>query len=121
MTDTTLAFCLLDQLELLNELQLRQPAGRATHQTKARPVLGSECHRARRGAERRFGAAAIGGGVEPSPIAPLARRRERGWGEGDFTHRNFILEGDNFDTLRLLKAIHTGKIRVINIDGRRAN
>jgi len=33
-----------------------------------------------------------------------------------FTHRNLIIEGDNFDSLRLLKATHAGKIRVIYID-----
>lgn len=31
-------------------------------------------------------------------------------------HRNLIIEGDNFDSLRLLKATHAGKIRVIYID-----
>ena len=29
---------------------------------------------------------------------------------------NLIIEGDNFDSLRLLKSTHTGKIRVIYID-----
>jgi len=38
--------------------------------------------------------------------------------EGDkkFIHRNLIIEGDNFDSLRLLKATHAGRIRVIYID-----
>lgn len=31
-------------------------------------------------------------------------------------HRNLIIEGDNFDALRLLRATHRGKIRVIYID-----
>ena len=31
-------------------------------------------------------------------------------------HRNLIIEGDNFDSLRLLRATHAGKIRVIYID-----
>lgn len=31
-------------------------------------------------------------------------------------HRNLIIEGDNFDALRLLRATHAGKIRVIYID-----
>ena len=31
-------------------------------------------------------------------------------------HRNLIVEGDNFDSLRLLRATHAGKIRVIYID-----
>ena len=33
-----------------------------------------------------------------------------------FTHRNLIIEGDNYDSLRLLRATHAGKIRVIYID-----
>ncbi|MBT2748278.1 MULTISPECIES: site-specific DNA-methyltransferase [unclassified Lysobacter] len=33
-----------------------------------------------------------------------------------FVHRNLIIEGDNFDALRLLKATHAGRIRVIYID-----
>ncbi len=36
--------------------------------------------------------------------------------ESEFIHRNLIIEGDNFDSLRLLKATHAGKIRVIYID-----
>ena len=31
-------------------------------------------------------------------------------------HHNLIIEGDNFDSLRLLRATHAGKIRVIYID-----
>lgn len=34
----------------------------------------------------------------------------------DDSARNLIIEGDNFDALRLLQATHTGKIRVIYID-----
>ncbi|WP_372168202.1 site-specific DNA-methyltransferase [Xanthomonas axonopodis] len=33
-----------------------------------------------------------------------------------FVHRNLVIEGDNFDSLRLLKATHAGRIRVIYID-----
>jgi adenine-specific DNA-methyltransferase len=36
--------------------------------------------------------------------------------EGCTHHRNLIIEGDNFDSLRLLRATHAGKIRVIYID-----
>lgn len=36
--------------------------------------------------------------------------------EGTTHHRNLIIEGDNFDSLRLLRATHAGKIRVIYID-----
>lgn len=33
-----------------------------------------------------------------------------------FVHRNLVIEGDNFNSLRMLKATHAGKIRVIYID-----
>ena len=33
-----------------------------------------------------------------------------------FVHRNLVIEGDNFDSLRLLKTTHAGRIRVIYID-----
>ncbi|MDP2433679.1 MAG: site-specific DNA-methyltransferase [Pseudomonadota bacterium] len=36
--------------------------------------------------------------------------------EGAFAHRNLIIEGDNYDALRLLRATHRGKVRVIYID-----
>jgi adenine-specific DNA-methyltransferase len=36
--------------------------------------------------------------------------------KGSFIHRNMIIEGDNFDSLRLLKATHAGRVRVIYID-----
>ena len=36
--------------------------------------------------------------------------------EGTTHHRNLIIEGDNFDSLRLLRATHAGKVRVIYID-----
>jgi adenine-specific DNA-methyltransferase len=56
--------------------------------------------------------------IEPPPVGvgnghPLPAGE--GWGGGVF-HRNLIIEGDNFDSLRLLKATHAGKIRVIYID-----
>lgn len=35
---------------------------------------------------------------------------------GKFAHRNLVIEGDNFDALRMLKATHAGRIRVIYID-----
>lgn len=34
----------------------------------------------------------------------------------DAPHRNLIIEGDNFDALRLLKSTHAGRVRVIYID-----
>ena len=36
--------------------------------------------------------------------------------DGCTQHRNLIIEGDNFDSLRLLRNTHAGKIRVIYID-----
>jgi adenine-specific DNA-methyltransferase len=36
--------------------------------------------------------------------------------EGCSEHRNLIIEGDNFDSLRLLRSTHAGKVRVIYID-----
>ena len=36
--------------------------------------------------------------------------------EGTPHHRNLVIEGDNFDSLRLLRATHAGKVRVIYID-----
>lgn len=36
--------------------------------------------------------------------------------KGTTHHRNLIIEGDNFDSLRLLRATHAGKVRVIYID-----
>lgn len=36
--------------------------------------------------------------------------------QGCTEHRNLIIEGDNFDSLRLLRSTHAGKIRVIYID-----
>jgi adenine-specific DNA-methyltransferase len=36
--------------------------------------------------------------------------------DGTAHHRNLVIEGDNFDSLRLLRATHAGKIRVIYID-----
>lgn len=36
--------------------------------------------------------------------------------EGCSAHHNLIIEGDNFDSLRLLRSTHAGKVRVIYID-----
>ena len=36
--------------------------------------------------------------------------------EGCAAHRNLIIEGVNFDSLRLLRSTHAGKVRVIYID-----
>jgi adenine-specific DNA-methyltransferase len=36
--------------------------------------------------------------------------------DGGRPMHNIVIEGDNFDSLRMLRAIHAGKIRVIYID-----
>ncbi|MFO1263102.1 MAG: site-specific DNA-methyltransferase [Rhodoferax sp.] len=36
--------------------------------------------------------------------------------EGCTAHHNLVIEGDNFDSLRLLRSTHAGKVRVIYID-----
>lgn len=48
-------------------------------------------------------------------LVPELGHKPAGTGE-KFVHRNLIIEGDNFDSLRLLKATHAGRIRVIYID-----
>lgn len=49
--------------------------------------------------------------VLPQVDASLSR-----FTDGSTSSGNLIIEGDNFDSLRLLKATHAGKIRVILID-----
>jgi adenine-specific DNA-methyltransferase len=49
--------------------------------------------------------------VLPRLVPELAHRPT-----GVTAHNNLIIEGDNFDSLRLLKSTHAGKIRVIYID-----
>ena len=53
--------------------------------------------------------------VEPQAAIPPSTSSGRTASE-QFIHRNLIIEGDNFDALRLLRATHAGKIRVIYID-----
>src|SRR4051794_35788441 len=36
--------------------------------------------------------------------------------EGEAPYNNLIIEGDNFDALRALRATHAGKVKVILID-----
>lgn len=49
--------------------------------------------------------------VLPRPVSDWSHTPE-----GCTEHRNLIIEGDNFDSLRLLRSTHAGKIRVIYID-----
>jgi len=46
----------------------------------------------------------------------LAEENGKPQSVGDASYRNLIIEGDNFDALRCLRATHTNKIRVIYID-----
>ena len=43
----------------------------------------------------------------------LAEENGEALSVGDAPYRNLIIEGDNFDALRCLRATHTNKIRVI--------
>ena len=46
----------------------------------------------------------------------LAEEHGQALSVGDGAYRNLIIEGDNFDALRCLRATHTNKIRVMYID-----
>jgi adenine-specific DNA-methyltransferase len=97
---------LLGQLEGLNEHQLRRLL--VEHLTKQKLGLYWEASAIER--DRALNAdVVLPRLVEVFPPLPLGEGR----GEGS---RNLILEGDNFDALRLLRATHRGKVRVIYID-----
>lgn len=106
MPDTTQNGTLLEQLQHLNEQQLRRLL--VEHLTKQKLGLYWEADAIERDA-------AINANlVMPRLVREWSCRTEKmGGGE---PHRNIIIEGDNFDSLRLLRATHAGKIRVIYID-----
>lgn len=52
--------------------------------------------------------------VLPRQVAEWSHRPEDMAAEAP--HRKLIIEGDNFDALRLLKSTHAGRVRVIYID-----
>ncbi len=106
MTDTTRAANLLAQLEHLNEQQLRRLL--VEHLTKQKLGLYWEANAIERDAALNADL------VLPRLVEEWSCRPEN-MGEAH-AHRNLIIEGDNFDSLRLLKATHAGKIRVIYID-----
>ncbi|MDD4928976.1 MAG: site-specific DNA-methyltransferase [Gallionella sp.] len=117
MTHTTRAANLLAELEGLNEQQLRRLL--VEHLTRQKLGLYWEASAIERDAALNADLV-LPRLVEelscsPSPQPPLPQAGE-GWGEGGFAHRNLIIEGDNYDALRLLRATHNGKIRVIYID-----
>ncbi len=92
---------LLGQLESLNESQLRRLL--VEHLTKQKLGLTWEASAIERDAALNADL------VLPRHCPAWSQNPEGGT-------RNLIIEGDNFDALRLLKATHAGKIRVIYID-----
>ncbi len=106
MTDPTRAANLLSQLEHLNEQQLRRLL--VEHLTKQKLGLYWEANAIERDAALNADL------VLPRLVEEWSCRPEN-MSEAH-AHRNLIIEGDNFDSLRLLRATHAGKIRVIYID-----
>lgn len=106
MTDTTRAANLLSQLEHLNEQQLRRLL--VEHLTKQKLGLYWEANAIERDA-------ALNADVVLPRLVEEWSCRPETMSEGQ-AHRNLIIEGDNYDSLRLLRATHAGKIRVIYID-----
>ena len=98
-TETTL----LEQFKNLNAQQLRRLL--VEHLTKQRLGLYWESNAIERDA-------ALNANVVLPRLVPGYSHTP----QGITHHRNLIIEGDNFDSLRLLRATHAGKIRVIYID-----
>ncbi len=97
---------LLSQLDHLNEQQLRRLL--VEHLTKQKLGLYWESNAIERDAALNANL------VLPRLVREWSYRPQEM--DEDAIHRNLIIEGDNFDSLRLLKATHAGKIRVIYID-----
>lgn len=116
MTNAPRAANLLNELEGLNEQQLRRLL--VEYLTRQKLGLYWEASAIERDAALNADLV-LPRLVEELSHSPSELPRPQageGWGEGEFAHRNLIIEGDNYDALRLLKATHTGKIRVIYID-----
>jgi adenine-specific DNA-methyltransferase len=94
---------LLSQLNGLNEQQLRRLL--AEHLTKQKLGLYWEANAIERDAA-----------LNANLVLPRLVLEHSLWPEGQATNPNLIIEGDNFDALRLLNATHRGKVRVIYID-----
>lgn len=107
---------LLAQLDGLNEQQLRRLL--VEHLTKQKLGLYWEANAIERDAALNADIVLPRLVAEWShrPAADTSGAKKGSTAEGDFTHRNLIIEGDNFDSLRLLQTTHRGKIRVIYID-----
>ncbi len=106
MTDATHAANLLSQLEHLNEQQLRRLL--VEHLTKQKLGLYWEANAIERDA-------ALNADLVLPHLVEEWSCRPEAMSEAQ-AHRNLIIEGDNYDALRLLRATHAGKIRVIYID-----
>jgi adenine-specific DNA-methyltransferase len=101
---------LLAQLDHLNEQQLRRLL--VEHLTKQKLGLYWEASAIERDAALNANL------VLPRLVEDWSHTPSSGGDPVDAqaVHRNLIIEGDNFDALRLLRATHRGKIRVIYID-----
>ena len=97
------ATSLLQELQGYNEHQLRRLL--VDHLTQQKLGLQWESNAIERDAALNANI------VLPRLVPELAHRPP-----GVTAHNNLIIEGDNFDSLRLLKSTHAGKIRVIYID-----
>ena len=102
---------LLTQLSGPNESQLRRLL--VEHLTKQKLGLTWEASAIERDAA--LNADLVLPKLVPTLCSPLPPAGEAP-GERAMAYKNLIIEGDNFDALRLLKATHAGKIRVIYID-----
>jgi adenine-specific DNA-methyltransferase len=94
---------LLAQLEGLNEAQLRRLL--VEHLTKQKLGLNWEASAIERDAA-----------LNADLVLPRLLTEHSCPGGEAGPWRNLIIEGDNFDALRLLKTTHAGKVRVIYID-----
>lgn len=113
MTNPTRADNLLAQLDHLNEQQLRRLL--VEHLTKQKLGLYWEASAIERDAALNANLV-LPRLVEEWSHRPVSSLAPSGGAGEAFAHRNLIIEGDNFDSLRLLRATHAGKIRVIYID-----
>ena len=94
---------LLSELDSLNEHQLRRLL--VEHLTKQKLGLYWESSAIARDAA-----------LNANLVFPRLNRDHSQALDSAPSHGNLIIEGDNFDSLRLLRASHRGKIRVIYID-----
>lgn len=94
---------LLTQLEHLNAQQLRR-------------LLVEQLTQKKLGLNWESNAIERDAALNANIVLPRVNLDYSHWPNGDEAAPNLIIEGDNFDSLRLLNATHRGKIRVIYID-----